>query len=65
MTITRTRQGCTVQTTYTIQPNGTYTESVTLSVDPASRLAIVTEENAGQDIGTSFKAERPVPRFRR
>ncbi len=52
MTIRFTQQGCKVETTCTICPNGTYTESVVLSVDPASQLALETEENAGRAIGT-------------
>jgi len=51
MTIRFTPQGCRVETTCTIQPNGTYTERVTLSVDPASQLALEVEESAGQAIG--------------
>jgi hypothetical protein len=50
MTVRFTSQGCKVETTCTIQPNGTYTESVTLSVDPASALSLEIEESAGQAI---------------
>jgi hypothetical protein len=53
MTIRFTPQGCKVETTCVIQPNGTYTESVTLSVDPASLLSLVIEEHASR---------APVPR---
>jgi hypothetical protein len=63
MTITQTRQGCTVETTYVIQPNGQYRERIILSADPASQLALATEERAGQAIGALFKTEKP--RFRR
>jgi hypothetical protein len=41
-----TPQGCKVETTCIIQPNGTYTEKVVLSVDPASMLALEIEEHA-------------------
>lgn len=51
MTKRITRQGCTVETTCTIQPNGTYTESVVLSVDPTSKLSLAIEERAALDIG--------------
>ena len=44
MTVRITRQGCRVETTCTIQPNGTYTERVVLSVDPASLLSLAIEE---------------------
>jgi hypothetical protein len=43
-----TPQGCKVETTYIIQPNGSYTESIVLSVDPASQLSLVIEERASQ-----------------
>jgi hypothetical protein len=46
-----TLQGCKVETTCVIQPNGTYTENVTLSVCPASALSLVIEESAGKPIG--------------
>lgn len=46
MTKRITRQGCTVETTCTIQTNGTYTESVVLSVDPTSKLSLAIEERA-------------------
>jgi hypothetical protein len=52
VTVRFTSQGCKVQTTCVICPNGRYTEHVVLSVDPASALAIETEENAGREIGT-------------
>lgn len=50
MPVRFTHQGCKVETTFTIQPNGTYTESVVLSVDPASMLAIAVEERAAQQM---------------
>ena len=53
MTVRFTPQGCKVETTCTIQPNGTYTESVTLSVDPASTLALAVEESAGRSLDPS------------
>lgn len=40
MAIRVTKQGCTVETICAIQPNGTYTEHVTLSVDPANALSL-------------------------
>jgi len=52
MTIRFTPQGCRVETTCIIQPNGAWREEIVLSVDPASQLAIETEENAGRTIGT-------------
>lgn len=50
MTIRFTLQGCKVETTCVIQPNGTYTESIELSVDPASQLSLEVEENAGRNV---------------
>ena len=47
MTVRFTTQGCKVETTCVICPNGTYTEQVVLSVDPASQLALAVEERAG------------------
>lgn len=61
MTVRITKQGCKVETTCTIQPNGTYTESVVLSVDPASKLALAIEERAGQSIGTLSTKWSPCP----
>jgi hypothetical protein len=46
MSVRFTKEGCKVETTCTIQPNGTYHESVVLSVDPASQLALTVEEHA-------------------
>jgi hypothetical protein len=51
MTVRFTKQGCRVETTYTIQPNGTYTEAIELSVEPGSRLALAVEETAGRELG--------------
>jgi len=50
MAIRFTPQGCKVETTYVICPNGTYTEQVVLSVDPASLLALAVEESAGRAV---------------
>ncbi len=52
MTVRFTPQCCKVETTCVICPNGRYTENVTLSVDPASMLAIETEENAGRPVAS-------------
>jgi hypothetical protein len=49
MVIRVTKQGCKVETTYVIQPNGQYREEITLSVDPASSLALAVEER-GQNL---------------
>ena len=59
-----TPQGCTVETTCTIQPNGTYTENVTLSVDPASALALVVEESAGRQVAAREEPTTRTARFR-
>lgn len=53
MVVRFTSQGCKVDVTCTIQPNGTYTEHVELSVDPASQLSLAIEESAGRAIGPS------------
>jgi len=50
MTVRITRQGCKVETTCVIQPNGQYREEIILSVDPASMLALSVEESAGQAV---------------
>lgn len=50
MTVRFTPQGCKVETTCTIQPNGQYTESIELSVDPASQLSLVIEEHATREV---------------
>jgi len=60
MAVRFTSQGCKVETTCTIQPNGTYTEHVTLSVDPASALSLDIEESAGQAIAA--RTEQLPPR---
>ena len=54
MTVRITKQGCKVETTCIIQPNGTYTEEIVLSVDPASTLALAVEQRASLDL------DRPV-----
>lgn len=46
MSVKYTRQGCKVETTCIINPNGTFTENVVLSVDPASPLSLAVEERA-------------------
>lgn len=53
MVVRFTPQGCKVNTTCVIQPNGTYSEFIELSVDPASTLSLDVEENAGRSIGPS------------
>lgn len=63
MVIRFTPQGCKVETTCVICPNGRYTENIELSVDPASQLALETEENAGRAIGTRV-TEAKVMRVR-
>lgn len=50
MTVRTTRQGCTVQTKFIIQPNGEVREEIKLSVDPASQLSLVMEECAGRTV---------------
>ena len=60
MTVRFTSQGCKVVTTCVIQPNGTYTEHVQLSVDPASALSLEVEESAGRQV-----AQRVEPKGRR
>jgi hypothetical protein len=60
VTIRFTSQGCRVETTCTIQPNGTYTEKVVLSVDPASALSLEIEESAGQAVAS--RTEQLPPR---
>jgi hypothetical protein len=65
LTIRLTKQGCKVETTCTIQPNGTYTESITLSVCPASALSLAIEERAGHPVGSRATVTKLSPRFRR
>jgi hypothetical protein len=50
VTVRFTPQGCKVETTCIIQPNGQYRECIVLSVDPASHLALAVEESAGQSL---------------
>jgi hypothetical protein len=50
MVVRFTSQGCKVDITCTIQTNGTYTESIELSVDPASQLSLVIEEHATREV---------------
>jgi hypothetical protein len=50
VTVRFTPQGCKVETTCIIQPNGTYTEEITLSVDPGSQLSLMVEERAAREI---------------
>ena len=68
MTVRFTPQGCKVETTCVICPNGTYTESVVLSVDPASQLALAVEERSGTSYGRTEgpAVDRPenLPRAR-
>jgi hypothetical protein len=61
MTVRFTQQGCKVETTCTIQPNGTYTESIELSVDPASQLSLEVEENSGRNVNDVRDKWREVP----
>jgi hypothetical protein len=64
MPVRFTQQGCKIETAYTIQPNGTYSEEIVLSVDPASKLALAVEESAGQAIGAAPLAEAKQMRVR-
>lgn len=66
MTVRFTRQRCKVETTFTIQPNGTYWEEIVLSVDPlyaSDAVGLAIEEPAGQDVGG--KVAKLTPRVRR
>jgi hypothetical protein len=65
MTVRFTPQGCKVETTCIIQPNGQYTEQIVLSVDPASRLSLAVEESAGRPIDYQATVTNLVPRVRR
>jgi hypothetical protein len=56
MAVRFTPQGCKVEVTNVIQPNGQWREEITLSVDPASQLALAVEESAGKSI-----AQRALP----
>ena len=64
MTIRFTAQGCKIETTCVIQPNGTYTESIELSVDPASALSLEVEESAGRAVGTRQPEQKMSGRVR-
>jgi hypothetical protein len=64
MTVRFTPQGCKVETTCIIQPNGQYTEQIVLSVDPASRLSLAVEESAGRPIDYQATVTNLVPRVR-
>jgi hypothetical protein len=50
MTVRFTLQGCKVETTFIPLPDGAFTESVTLSVDPASQLSLMVEHRAAQEL---------------
>jgi hypothetical protein len=63
MTVRITKQGCRIETTCTIQPNGRYTESVVLSVDPTSSLSVAVEERAGRPVAGYVQVNLP-PRYR-
>jgi hypothetical protein len=56
VTVRFTSQGCKVEVTNVIQPNGQWREEIILSVDPASQLALAVEESAGHSI-----AQRAAP----
>jgi len=56
MAVKFTPQGCKVETTCIIQPNGTNTESVTLSTDPASELSLAVEEGATHSLAERVPA---------
>jgi hypothetical protein len=64
MVVRFTSQGCKVDVTCIIQPNGTYTESIELSVDPASILSLAIEESAGQAVGVRELPQRVSSRVR-
>lgn len=49
MTKRVTRQGCTVETKFIVQPNGQVREEVVLSVDPASQLSLMVEDRASRE----------------
>ena len=48
MTVRYTPQGCKVEKTFSILPDGGVHESITLSVDPGSQLALAVEERSTQ-----------------
>jgi hypothetical protein len=64
MVVRFTSQGCKVDITCTIQPNGTYTENIHLSVDPASALSLEVEESAGRAVGVRELPQRSSSRVR-
>ena len=64
MTVRFTPQGCKVEKTFGIMLNGVVHEKIVLSVDPASMLAIETEENAGKSIGERTKDAKAQMRVR-
>lgn len=64
MTKRITRQGCTVETTCIIQPNGSYTEEIVLSVDPTSKLSLAIEERASLNF-SARKVTKLKPAVRR
>jgi hypothetical protein len=64
VTVRFTAQGCKVETSFEIlAPDSKWREheTVTLSVDPASRLSLSVEENAGQNIQDVRDKWREVP----
>lgn len=60
MAVRFTRQGCKVETTYTIQPNGTFTEEIVLSVDPTSKLSVLIEERASLSLDEYILAPKKL-----
>jgi hypothetical protein len=59
-----THQGCKVETIYVIQPNGTFSTEITLSVDPASALSLVIEEHASRAVVPRDELPRGSSRVR-
>jgi hypothetical protein len=64
MTVRFTPQGCKVEVTNVIQPNGQWREEITLSVDPASQLALAVEESAGRSIAQHAPSPASTSRVR-
>ena len=62
MTVRFTHQGCKVETTCIIQPNGAWREQVVLSVDPASLLSLVIEERASRAVPTHVELRGGIPK---
>lgn len=62
MTVNFTRQGCKVETTYAIQPNGAVHEHITLSTDPASALSLAVEERSQRFDPSNAAKWRPCPK---